>query len=476
MTTPWVLRRVGIAWLLCAVVCHGTLFGAEAERPDFAPLFYLPFDGSAAAVSKTATTVTGDADLRFAEGNVGQAADFREHGCLEYRGLPPINAESGAIEMWIKPDHDAKELQDHYYLQFFAKDNAPLVEIKFYQVEMSVQATAWVGKSAFRRYGWGFNKHKWTHIVVTWETADPDLAGLRLYLDGRESGYPCPYSPVPMPQMLRVGCKSPEEGLVAKALMDEVCVYNRCLTARQVRTLCENGRLPMDKRLDVMRRQIAQDDQIARQRMDALFNHRKLGMIHGRNTSLVHWKDEAFKPLRIPVPDKIHETAVAQTDLKPYDALIVPGGGGLNLTDADKEALLRYVREGGGYVGICGGAVTARRCGLIASDQYAFGVRGSVWTTLKPHPITEGYDVARKVLFPHASGPLFVIKDPSEQAVILFDVGNPPLPAFAHTIVREYGKGRVAVFSGHPESSADTRTLFHNAVLWAAKVTGNEEG
>ncbi len=488
MARTGVWRLVGIACLLGAAVCPAPVFSAETARPEFAPLFHLPFDGSAAAaVPKDGVTVTGDAALGFAEGKTGKAADFREGGCLEYRGLPPLDTRSGTLELWIKPAHDRKELQDHYYLQFLGKDGAPLLEVKFYHVEMAPQVIARAAPRLYSRYGWSFDKDQWNHIVVTWDDADPDLSGLQLYLAGAKSGYPCAYLPIAAPVALRVGGPTSPAGTPrqarpsgapapdgAKALIEEVCVYNRSLTPEQVKLLYESGGLPFDQKLARMRERIAHNDDVSRRRADALFNHRKLAMIHGRNTSLLHWPDEAFKPLRIPVPDKVHETELTKKDLRGYDTVIVPGGGGLNLTPADKEVLLRYVREGGGYVGICGGACAAKAAGLITAQSYSFGVRGSVWVTLKPHAVTEAYDPKRKILFPHASGPLFVPEDKSEEAAILFDVGSPPLPPFAHTIVKQYGKGRIVAFSGHPEGSGETRPLLRNAVLWTTKITGIE--
>jgi glutamine amidotransferase-like uncharacterized protein len=153
----------------------------------------------------------------------------------------------------------------------------------------------------------------------------------------------------------------------------------------------------------------------------------------------------------------------------------VPGGGGLELTDPNKEALHRYVRNGGGYVGICGGGVTAQKYGLIEAKQFRLTVHGTVSVTLKPHPITEGYVLSRQIQFPHAGGPLWVADEKVEQVIMLFNVGDPPFPPFAHTIVRNYGKGHVVAFSGHPESSGDTRPLLRNAILWAAKIIGAED-
>ena len=195
-------------------------------------------------------------------------------------------------------------------------------------------------------------------------------------------------------------------------------------------------------------------------------------MIHGRVQSLVNWPDTAFTPLQMPVPDKIHEADLATTDLSAYHTLFVAGGGGLNLDEANQEALREYVRQGGGYVGICGGAVSAAKAGLIDATRYRFGARGPVFAKLLSHPVTAGYDLSRTILFPHASGPLFVITDGSDEVpVVLFEVGNPPLPSFVNVIAKTYGEGRVLVFSGHPEGSAQTRRLLRNAILWTTRIT-----
>ena len=468
--------RIGCS--LALVLLPGLTVSAQEQPPEFAALFCLSFDDSVQALAEgTEVTVTGGEELGYAEGKVGKAADFLKGGCLEYRDLPAFDLKQGTIELWIKSPHDGKEMEDHYYLQFLKEDGSAGIEIKFYHVECSVQVRMWGSTGKFRRYGWGWAQDAWQQIVVSWNSTDPNLSGLGLYKQGIETGYPRPYKPIEMPDFLRVGCKSPEEeGEFAKALIDEVVVYNRSLTRGQAKALFENGGKPLEEKVAALRERIARDEAIQRERTDLLFNHRKLGMLHGRYQSLVHWQDAAFTPLQIPVPDKVHETELATTDLGQYDALFVAGGGGLRLDDANAEALRKYVREGGGYVGICGGAVSACNAGLIEAERFNFGVRGPVWNKLEEHPITEGYDLKRKLLFPHASGPLFVVKEDSgEVPVVIFDVGNPPLPTFVNTIAKEYGEGRVVAFSGHPEGSAQTRRLFRNAIMWAAKITGTED-
>ncbi|NOZ19758.1 MAG: hypothetical protein GXP25_01580 [Planctomycetes bacterium] len=461
-------RLVGILCLFAFMACCGVGLCADAPTPPLQALLHLPFDGSTAAGE--GISMTQEQGLSFADGQVGKALDLRGKGWVEYRNLPALNTRSGTIELWVRPTHDHTELRDHTYLQFFGKNDECVLEVRFYQVNCAMQVRTRAGKRFSGPYGCGgINTDKWLHIAATWDSLDSDLLGIRLYLNGKSSGYPASFRPFETPQRLRVGGKTPEEGEATKALIDEVCVYNRALTPMQAKTLYETAKRPFEEKIKTMRERVAKDEALARRRMDTLFNHRKIAMIHGRFTSLLHWSEKRLKQLNIPVHGTIHENELAEK-LSGYDAVLVPGGGGLRLTDENKEALQRYVHEGGGYVGICGGAITAGRYGLIGAKRYRFQVRGPVWVDLKPHPVTEGYDTSRAILFPHASGPLFVPEDKSEIPVAIFQVGNPPLPTFVHTIAKQYGKGRVLVFSGHPESASRTYRLLRNAILWTAKV------
>ncbi len=462
-------------WAAVVVLLTAALSGAAQEpQPQLDALLHIGFDGALQAEAPgTEVTVTEVQPVAFAEGRVGQAADFTQTGCVEYRDLPTLNLEQGTIELWIKPAHPPTELEDHYYLQLLRDDGSAGMEIKFYHVELSVQVTMWGASGKFRRYGWGFDQDRWQHIVVTWDAVGPAPSGLTLYKHGVKTGYPASYKPIDQPSFLRVGCLSPDAGGQAKALIDEITIYDRALTAGQVGALHEAADRPLPERLAVVRERIAADEALAARRHDLLFNHRRIAVLHGRNTSLLNWPDSRFETLQLPVPEPVHEDTLATAELSAYDVLFCPGGGGLNLTDESKAALQEYVREGGGYVGICGGAVSAVRAGLIEAERYNFGVRGRVWTHLTEHPITEGYDLSRKLLFPHASGPLFVIvEDSDEQSVITFDVGGPPLPTFTHTIARELGAGRVVAFSGHPEGSSETHALLRNAIMWVARIIG----
>ena len=457
--------------LICTIAAADT-----PARPELEVVFHLPFDGSIEAASGGHVTITGGEDIRFVEGKIGQAADLRASGSVEYHNLPALDMQSGTIEFWINSTHDGRHMEDRFYLQFLRDDGQGGIEAKFYHVECSIQATIWGEAVTNRHYGWGWAQDAWQHIAFTWDTTDPELAGLKLYRNGVESGYPCSYKPVAPPDFLRVGYKSAAEPISASALIDEVVVYNRALFREQIKTLYEAGEQPLEQRLIAVRERISADEARKSYLTDQLFNHTRFGFIHGRYQSMANWSEKVFATLGLPVPEPIDETELATTDMGQYDVLLVGGGGGLRLDEANAEALRQYVRSGGGYVGICGGAISAASCGLIEAERYNFGARGPVWGIPREHPITEGYDIPQKILFPHASGPLFVIHEDSDEVpVVLFDVGNPPLPTFVNAIARQYGEGRVAVFSGHPEGSAETHRLLRNAIMWAAGIVAIEE-
>lgn len=211
---------------------------------------------------------------------------------------------------------------------------------------------------------------------------------------------------------------------------------------------------------------------------DRLFNHMKFAFLHGRHQSILNWTDVRFEAMGLPVPDAIYETDLVTTDLSQYDVLLAGGGGGFRMDDENIEALRQYVQAGGGYVGICGGAHSANKYGLIEADRYSLsGVRGSVRCILAQHPITEGYDISQKLWMSHASGGLFVIKEGSDEVpVVLFDLlRDTDLPTLVNVIARQYGEGRVVVFSSHPEGPAETHRILRNAMMWAAKVIGDED-
>lgn len=440
---------------------------AAAQAPPLQALVSIDFDGSREAITPDGmlAPVGGEA-LEYAEGRAGQAADFGEGDWVEYRDIPAINPKSATIELWVKPAFENRDLDDHCYLQLFDADGKQVVEINFAQTHCGPRVLLTSGgKQTNCHADFASKGNEWNHICVTWDHTDRDLWNLRLYSDGVVRAY-MDFQEVAPPAVLRLGAKSEEQATNTKALIDAVAVYNRALSEMQVFALHEAAALGSD-RIEAIAQRVAADDAETTRRIEQFRNEKRMAMVVGR--TIGGWKDEVFgDSYGLPVPDRIDEKQIENTDLSRYDVLLFPGGGGFDLTEAGAEALRQYLQEGGGFVGICAGCYAAGTYKLIEREFYPFRERGQVEVYLHEHPVTEGYHPRRQIALAHANGPLI---QPGEEAedILVYKVGKPP---YVCAVAREYGKGRVVAFSAHPEGSAETRRMVRNAIFWAAGVTG----
>lgn len=101
--------------------------------------------------------------------------------------------------------------------------------------------------------------------------------------------------------------------------------------------------------------------------------------------------------------DLVSASDVRAGALEGYGALVVPGGWASNkikaLGEGGAAAIVEFVRDGGNYFGICGGAGLATEDGLGLVDisrkptsQRVPSLSGPVKLLLKEHPIWEGVD------------------------------------------------------------------------------------
>ena len=180
------------------------------------------------------------------------------------------------------------------------------------------------------------------------------------------------------------------------------------------------------------------------------------------------------------------------------NVLIMPGGSGskqaTNLETSGREAIQQFVKNGGGYVGVCAGAYLASshyswslnliNAQVIDRQHWARG-KGNVILTLTHlgekalgHPESE-------VEVYYGQGPLYgrgtndTLPAYEELAIYKTEVAKENVPAGVPmgvmlgttAIARsEYGKGRVICFSPHPEKPF--QPVFHmieNGVRWAAR-------
>jgi glutamine amidotransferase-like uncharacterized protein len=173
--------------------------------------------------------------------------------------------------------------------------------------------------------------------------------------------------------------------------------------------------------------------------------------------------------------------------LNHFDVILFPGGSGhqqaVALGDKGMKAVRKFVRDGGGYVGICAGSFLAR-----SKDDLSLGIINAQ-ATVSNHGgwiKMELTEVGKSILgeFPglvtslYGGGPIF---SPAGEAGLPEYV---PL-AFYRTevstktkdrtlvdtpsvIAAQYGKGRVLLFSVHPEGMNELESLVKRAVFSVA--------
>ena len=179
------------------------------------------------------------------------------------------------------------------------------------------------------------------------------------------------------------------------------------------------------------------------------------------------------------------------------DVLIMPGGSGskqaTNLETSGREAIQQFVKNGGGYVGICAGAYLASshyawslnliNASVIDRQHWARGKGNIILTLTDPGQKALGHP-EKEVEVYYGQGPLYgrgtndALPPFEELAIYKTEVAKenvPPgvpmgvMPGKTAIARSEYGKGRVICYSPHPEKPFQpVYHLIENGVRWAA--------
>jgi putative intracellular protease/amidase len=180
--------------------------------------------------------------------------------------------------------------------------------------------------------------------------------------------------------------------------------------------------------------------------------------------------------------------------LADFDVLIQPGGSGSAqakaLEPAGRDAICNFVKQGGGYVGICAGAYLAS-----ADYEWSLGLLDAKVLDRKHWARGKG-DVKMRLESP---GRQFlaerqeVVTIRYAQGPLLAPAGKPDIPDYEQLAVFEtemakngapegvmkgttaaargtFGQGRVFCFSPHPEQTPGLDHYIEAAVRWAAKA------
>lgn len=195
--------------------------------------------------------------------------------------------------------------------------------------------------------------------------------------------------------------------------------------------------------------------------------------------------------------DRLKPEQIAAGALQGYDVVIFSGGSGSaqakSLGDAGRERVREFVRNGGGYVGICAGAYLA--CSnfswglgiLNASTVSSKWMRGSGFVemevTVDGKPILGPVDGT--FLVRYNNGPILKPGDradlPAYKPLALFRTevakNGTPVGVMVHSPAQAaaaFGRGRVFVSSPHPENTPGLEHLIPRGILWAAGKLAEE--
>jgi phosphoribosylformylglycinamidine (FGAM) synthase-like amidotransferase family enzyme len=181
--------------------------------------------------------------------------------------------------------------------------------------------------------------------------------------------------------------------------------------------------------------------------------------------------------------------------LKDFDVLIHPGGSGGGqgraLEAPGREEVREFVRNGGGFIGICAGAYLATddyewSLGLIEAraidrKHWARG-KGTVEVELSPAAKEFFGTGAAPIAIHYAQGPLLGRREwdnplaPEYESLALYrtgiaEKGAPEgiMPGTSAIVRANFAQGRVFVFSPHPEMTDGLGFMLERAVTWVAK-------
>lgn len=180
----------------------------------------------------------------------------------------------------------------------------------------------------------------------------------------------------------------------------------------------------------------------------------------------------------------------AKIDLSQFDVLAFPGGlssnQGKGLGKEGRDAVVRYVYNGGGYLGICAGAYLA-----TTGNDWSLGIMNA--RTVSPNWL-RGIAFLKMQLSPEGqklfNGPAETFYVRYNNGPIIEPANKPELPPYkvdayfrtevdgykstpvgiqvnSPAVIRStYGKGRVFSISPHPECSRGLENFIPRALVW----------
>jgi glutamine amidotransferase-like uncharacterized protein len=197
---------------------------------------------------------------------------------------------------------------------------------------------------------------------------------------------------------------------------------------------------------------------------------------------------------------RITTAEILEGKLANIDVIVHPGGSGggqgRNLGEKGREEVRKFVREGGGYLGVCAGAYLATNdyswslnlidAKVVDRKHWARG-KGDVEVQLSPEGAKLFQSKGEKMTIYYGQGPLLGrrewddpnIPDYESLAIYASEIAEKGAPqgvmiGTSAAVRCQYVDGRVFVFSPHPEMTEGKERLIPIVVRWAAGVRNKE--
>jgi len=141
------------------------------------------------------------------------------------------------VSLFIRPltdwTGDAMRGEDYQFL-FAARGNGGEIRLAYVSGALQAWGPLPEGDSSDHRiwHPCEFEEGAWRHLALTWSAAADELV---LYLDGREISRAHYDAGMQQGEFLEVGCYG--SGLQPAAILDEVIIHDRALTADEIATM-----------------------------------------------------------------------------------------------------------------------------------------------------------------------------------------------------------------------------------------------
>ncbi len=205
--------------------------GPTAIQPPAGMVSWWPGDGNASDIlANNHGTLAGDAT--FTGGMVAQAFGFDGAGDSVVVGHDPsLNLNQFTLDAWVKPSR----LPTSTWQGIITKNVSPRPaslwlfgdKVQVWFTPGGLQATSVTGLSL----------DTWHHLAATY-----DGSAVKIYIDGAlDISFPLTITPDTNTQPLRFGAGRDSSNFFFQGLIDEVEIFNRALSAAEVRAIFEAG-------------------------------------------------------------------------------------------------------------------------------------------------------------------------------------------------------------------------------------------